>query len=75
MEIVKLKMQCTNALSSQQKSQMNMFRLALLRVIVSNATTITPFHTEIRNTKMTQPFQLFYWSLRNQQKKPLSLHG
>ena len=52
-----------------------MFTLALLRAIGSSATTITPCHSETRNTKMTQPFQLFNESLRNHQKKPLSLHG
>ena len=67
-ESVRLKMYCTNALSLAQKNQRNMFTLALL-------TTITPCHSEIRNTKMTQPFQLFYENLRYQQKKFLSLHG
>ena len=46
-----------------------------IRVIGSSVTTIIPCHSEIRNTKMTQPFQLFYGSLRNRQKKPPSLHG
>ena len=41
----------------------------------NSATTTTPCHSEIRNAKMTQPFQLFYGSLRNQQKKPLILYG
>ena len=41
----------------------------------SNATIATPCHSEIRDTKMTQSFQLFYGSLKNQQKKPLTLHG
>ena len=64
-----------NALPLPQKIQRNMFTLALLRTIGNSATTITPCHSKIRNTKMTQPFQLFYGSLRSQQKKPLCLHG
>ena len=68
-------MQCTNALSPPQESQRNMFILALLRGIGSSATAIKLCHSEIRNTKMTQPFQLFHSSLRNQQKKALSIHG
>ena len=74
-EIVGSKIQCTNALSPPQKSQRNMFTLALLRAIGSSATTMKLCHSQIRDTKMTQPFQLFYSGLRNQQKKPLSLHG
>ena len=50
-----------------------LFTLALLKVIGSSATTITPFHLEIRDIKMTQPFQVFYGSLRNQQNKALRL--
>ena len=74
MEIVGLKVHCTNVLSPPQKSQKNMFTFALLRAIGSSATTVTPCLTEIRNTKMTQSFQHFYGSLRNQQKKPPGLH-
>ena len=44
----------------QEKSRRNMFVFALLRVIGSSATTIIPCISEIRDTKMTQPFQLFY---------------
>ena len=62
-------------LSLSQESQRNMLTLALLKAIGSRATTITPHHSEIRNTKMTQSFQLFYEGIRNQQKKPLSLLG
>ena len=39
------------------------------RVIGNKATAITPCHSEYRNTKMTQPLQLFYESLRDQQNK------
>lgn len=58
-----------------QKSQGKRFKLALQNVIGSSATTVTPCHSEIRDAKMTQPFQFFYGSITNQKKKPLSLHG
>ena len=52
-----------------------MFTLMLLRVIGSSITTITPCHSEIRETKMTKPFQVFSSNLSNSQKKSLSLQG
>ena len=48
-----LKMQYTNVFSLPEKSQKNMFTLALLRVIGSSATAVTPCNLEIRGTKMT----------------------
>ena len=52
-----------------RKSQGNIFTFALLRVIGSSATTITTCHSEITNRKMTQSFQLFHGSLKNQLQK------
>ena len=66
MDIVRLKMWFTNVLCPPQKSQRNIFKLVLLRVIRSNTITIAPCHSETRDTKMTQPLQVFYGSLRNQ---------
>ena len=50
-----------------------MFTLAILRVIGSSATIMTPCHSEIEDAKKTKPFQLFYGSLGEQKKKSLSL--
>ena len=41
--------------------------------IGSSATTITLFHSKIKNKKMAQLFHILHGGLRNQQNKPLSL--
>ena len=60
--------------SATEKSK-EMFTLALPLPIGSIATTVTSCHSKTRNTKMRHHFQFLFGSLRNQQKKPLSLHG
>ena len=57
-----------NCRVKNQLTYRNMFILMLLKVIGSRATTITPYHSEIRNTNDTAP-STFLWELTKSTKE------